>query len=29
MNVTGRREGVVERGRLHHGGDHNDVGCPS
>jgi hypothetical protein len=29
MNVTGRGEGVVERGGLHCGGDCDDVGCPS
>ncbi len=29
MNVTGRGEGVVERGGLHPGGNYNNVGCPS
>ncbi len=29
MNETGRGEGVVERGVLHHVGDCNNVGYPS
>ncbi len=29
MNVTGRGEGVVERGGLHRGGNPNNVGCLS